>query len=187
MAPPRAEDLRGTGFPRALAKVEALFYQTYAQRLRALGACCPELLLLDRSDRALTLAISRLRGEAVRKLSPTATDQALQWLARLHAEFWGVRAETECWSDGSASHLRASVGPAGSNLQQESAIAFCAGADDLCCDSVFRIAQNEALLPIDCVRAASGIVSQGSDSGRNSTASSRRQQSRIQILTTSSH
>ncbi|CAE7942407.1 echs1 [Symbiodinium necroappetens] len=74
-------------------EVEALFYQTYAQRLRALGACCPELLLLDRSDRALTLAISRLRGEAVRKLSPAATDQALQWLARLHAEFWGVRAE----------------------------------------------------------------------------------------------
>jgi len=150
LAPPRAEDLRGTGFPRALAKVEALFYQTYAQRLRALGACCPELLLLDRSDRdradpTAGPSLSPSRGSPTaprrrpelgvafssgskgarmirifsgfflgvltfactcrcpasqkislllwRKLSPAATNQALQWLARLHAEFWGVRAE----------------------------------------------------------------------------------------------
>eukprot|EP00439_Symbiodinium_sp_Y106_P033058 s5015_g3.t4 len=32
-------------------------------------------------------------GPWQRKLRPAATNQAFQWLARLHAEFWGVRAE----------------------------------------------------------------------------------------------
>ena len=69
-----------------------------------------------------------------RKLSPAATNQALQWLARLHAEFWGVRAEAECWSDGNASYSRVSIGPTSINRFQASA-----GVLDLCCDSVLQL------------------------------------------------
>ncbi|CAJ1415859.1 unnamed protein product [Effrenium voratum] len=73
---------------------EATFYeQDFAERLCASGAMCPQPLLVDRAPSGeLTICMTMLPGRSFSR-SPEQTRQALQWLARLHALFWGKRAD----------------------------------------------------------------------------------------------
>lgn len=77
---------------------EATFYERgHADELRRAGAECPRSLLVDRGaggGAALALCLSRLEGaRPVGGLSPVQVLAALEWLARLHALYWGPRAE----------------------------------------------------------------------------------------------
>eukprot|EP00913_Durusdinium_trenchii_P026209 g24588.t1 len=69
---------------------EATFYeQDLSERICAAGALCPKPLLVDRTeDGDLTICMTKLPGRGFSR-SPEQTHLALQWLARLHALYWG--------------------------------------------------------------------------------------------------
>ncbi len=68
--------------------VEAAFYsQGHAQRLIAAGACVPYPLFIDCSRcPCVTICMSRLDGVSSRRGGSAAL---VQWLAILHATYWG--------------------------------------------------------------------------------------------------
>eukprot|EP00931_Biecheleriopsis_adriatica_P102330 TRINITY_DN77316_c0_g1_i1.p1 TRINITY_DN77316_c0_g1~~TRINITY_DN77316_c0_g1_i1.p1 ORF type:complete len:508 (-),score=71.29 TRINITY_DN77316_c0_g1_i1:34-1524(-) len=72
--------------------VEAAFYsQGHAKCLQSLGAACPQVLLVDETERGrLILCMTELLGQEHKKLSKLQTLSVLAWLARLHAYFWGT-------------------------------------------------------------------------------------------------
>ena len=83
--------------------VEAQFYERgHAERLIRAGALCPFPLCVDRppgDGGRLTICMSKLRGVPTRNLSDAQLRAALTWLAKLHALYWGVRAD-EAVTDG---------------------------------------------------------------------------------------
>lgn len=73
---------------------EATFYeQNLSDSICAAGALCPKALLVDRTeDGELTICMTKLPGRGFSR-NPEQTRQALQWLAKLHALFWGKPAD----------------------------------------------------------------------------------------------
>lgn len=84
---------------KASYEVEARFYEKgHAERLIKAGAPCPVPLLIDRPQGAggggrLTICMTQMGGTPAHNLNPTQMRAALSWLARLHATYWGSRAD----------------------------------------------------------------------------------------------
>lgn len=82
-------------------EVEARFYeQGHSERLIGVGAPCPIPLLIDRPTNCdnvtggrLTICMTQLAGRPVGSLNDKQMQAALSWLARLHACYWGHRAD----------------------------------------------------------------------------------------------
>eukprot|EP00448_Togula_jolla_P011473 CAMPEP_0170601028 /NCGR_PEP_ID=MMETSP0224-20130122/17641_1 /TAXON_ID=285029 /ORGANISM="Togula jolla, Strain CCCM 725" /LENGTH=353 /DNA_ID=CAMNT_0010925777 /DNA_START=33 /DNA_END=1094 /DNA_ORIENTATION=- len=74
--------------------VEAAFYSNgHAERLIKAGCRLPFPLLVDHSrENGLTICMTKLQGEPG-CLDEEQTKAALSWLARLHATYWGPRAD----------------------------------------------------------------------------------------------
>jgi len=75
---------------------EATFYEMgHAAELYNLGAECPLPVLVERSSDGshLSFCLTKLEGVSVHNLSASQTESALSWLARLHAKYWGCRAD----------------------------------------------------------------------------------------------
>lgn len=73
---------------------EATFYEhDLADRMYNAGLQCPRPLLVDRrTDGEVTICMTKLRGRSFRRTEKDIK-AALTWLARLHALFWGERAD----------------------------------------------------------------------------------------------
>lgn len=71
--------------------VEACFYERgHADRLCAAGAPCPRMLLMDRKTAGvLRICMTKLTGEDFSGASEVQVRSALEWLAALHAAYWG--------------------------------------------------------------------------------------------------
>lgn len=86
-------------------EVECRFYgQGHAERLTRVGATCAVPLLTAREPREdggerLMICMTRLEGRPVHGMNEKLTKAALGWLARMHAEYWGSRAD-EAVKDG---------------------------------------------------------------------------------------
>eukprot|EP00667_Euglena_gracilis_P026833 EG_transcript_32703 len=76
-------------------EVEAAFYgQGHAERLIAAGCSVPHPLFVERAGpHGLTICMTRLPGRKVRRLDEAHARAALTALARLHALYWGPRAD----------------------------------------------------------------------------------------------
>lgn len=88
---------------KASYEIEARFYERgHAERLIAAGAPCPFPLHVDWAlhEGRLTVCMTRLAGAPVRSMSSAQVRMALTWLARLHALYWGSRAD-EAVAEGS--------------------------------------------------------------------------------------
>merc|ERR1719221_2012150 len=72
---------------------EAKFYeQDLADGMYSAGMRCPRPLLVDREDSGVVrITMTKVQGMAFQR-TDQQTKAALQWLARLHAHFWGERA-----------------------------------------------------------------------------------------------
>ncbi|CAJ1407067.1 unnamed protein product [Effrenium voratum] len=74
--------------------VEAAFYQNgHAERLIAAGCQVPCPLHVERGKDGLTICMTHLEG---RSSHPRGKEAFLKWLARLHATYWGPRADVAC-------------------------------------------------------------------------------------------
>eukprot|EP00928_Gymnodinium_smaydae_P034514 TRINITY_DN24434_c0_g1_i1.p1 TRINITY_DN24434_c0_g1~~TRINITY_DN24434_c0_g1_i1.p1 ORF type:complete len:510 (+),score=55.11 TRINITY_DN24434_c0_g1_i1:124-1530(+) len=81
--------------------VEASFYERgHAQRLCSLGALCPRPLLVDKQSGILRICMTRLPGAVFDGEVTSQVEAALQWLARLHATYWGTARADKAVSTG---------------------------------------------------------------------------------------
>ena len=74
---------------------EASFYANgHAERAIAAGCAVPRPLLVERhADGDVTIVMTKLAGRRVAQMAVAQTEVALRWLARLHAAYWGARAD----------------------------------------------------------------------------------------------
>jgi len=77
-------------------QVEANFYEKgYAAQLNASGAQCPLPLRIAKTEDGshLCLCMTKLQGVSAHRLSASQAEAAVIWLARLHAAYWGKKAD----------------------------------------------------------------------------------------------
>lgn len=84
--------------------VEAAFYANgHAERLRAAGALVPFPLHVEARPEGVTICMTQVEGRSSHRGDSEAF---IGWLARLHATYWGARADEAC-------------GPSGGGLQAQ--------------------------------------------------------------------
>jgi hypothetical protein len=74
--------------------VEANFYGNgHAERLDSAGCKAPRLLVAQHRDDGITILMTKLLGQSG-DLGEFESQSVLRWLARMHAQYWGSRADT---------------------------------------------------------------------------------------------
>lgn len=89
------KDARGIGDVRKRDsyEVEARFYSKgFAERLVAAGCTLPHPLHVQQDAGVLSICMARVEGRSG-SMDESQTAAALAWLAKLHAAFWGERAD----------------------------------------------------------------------------------------------
>ena len=73
---------------------EANFYKNgHAQRLHAAGCKLPRALTSEHRPDGITIVMTKLQGRPAAGLNENESRAVLSWLARMHAEYWGARAD----------------------------------------------------------------------------------------------
>jgi len=85
--------------------VEAAFYQKgHAERLISAGCMVPFPLHVEHSrGEGVTICMTKVEGKPAH---PRGADAFVSWLARLHATYWGRRADEACSSDAGGLQLQ---------------------------------------------------------------------------------
>lgn len=78
--------------------VETAFYQKgHAQRLISAGCMVPFPLHVEHRGEGVTICMTKLEGHSSH---PQGYEAFVKWLARLHATYWGPRADAACCEGG---------------------------------------------------------------------------------------
>ena len=77
---------------------EAAFYERgHAERLLAKGAMVPRPLYVDNERRGgVTICMTRVEEGSAREDPRSSSRAFVSWLAKLHAEYWGAKADEAC-------------------------------------------------------------------------------------------